>query len=106
MDRPPGSNPGSLAFVHSSPSEDETKERTGVDLACARFYHSVFTELDVSAAIAPYLNCGLPEGVSYITASDDVKQQSWVHQILQQYCDERKISSFQFNNAGTLTITK
>jgi hypothetical protein len=54
--------------------------------------------------IMPYLNCGL-EGASYRTASNAVKQKSWVHQILQQYRDLEKIKTFWFDNNG-LTITK
>jgi hypothetical protein len=100
MDRPPGSNASPLrplTDLINSPSDD-----VGGDGTRLSFYSFVFSQ----SAIRAYLNWGLPEGVSYITASDDVKQQSWVHQILQQYRDERKISSFKFDNAGTLTITK
>ena len=107
MDRPPGSNQASsLDFIRSSPSEDVTVEGNEVDNGLRRFYHFVFTQNDIADAIAPYLNCGLPEGVSYITAADDVKQQSWVHQILQEYRNQRKIQNFSFDNAGKVKITR
>jgi len=87
-----------LTNVIDSPCHGNDVKGDGERLTLYSYAHS-------QNGIMPYLNCGL-EGASYRTASNAVKQKSWVHQILQQFRDKGSIRTFQFDNDGMLTITK